>query len=93
MEYEAGALNIGRYRITDVADMPPALATVLGVIVIALIVGLVWALMWLPDHTKLRSPAARERAKRRKESQKRQKELRSRRESLQRKAARREDTT
>ncbi|WP_246568884.1 hypothetical protein [Streptomyces flaveus] len=73
--------------------MPPALATVLGVVVIALLAGVVWALLWLPDHAKLRSPAARERAKRRKESQKRQKELRSRRESLQRKAARREDTT
>ncbi|WP_245685609.1 hypothetical protein [Streptomyces yerevanensis] len=93
MEYEAGALNIGRYRITDVADMSPALATVLGVIVTAFIVGLVWAVLRLPDAAKLRSPAARERAKRRKESQKRQKKLRSRRESLQRKAARREDTT
>lgn len=71
--------------------MPPAVATVLGVLVIALVVGVAWALLRLPDHTKLRSPAARERAKRRKESMKRQKELRTRRESLQRKAARRRD--
>lgn len=65
------------------------LAAVLGILMLALIVGLVWGLLRLPDHTKLRSPAARERAQRRKESQKRQKKLRSRRESLQRKAGRR----
>ncbi|MEO3753677.1 hypothetical protein [Streptomyces sp. B6B3] len=80
-------MNI-RSRIGQVADLPPVLAAVLGIFVLALIVGLVWALLWLPDHTKLRSPAARERARRRKESQKRQKKLRSRRESLQRKADR-----
>jgi hypothetical protein len=81
-------LNI-RYRIEQVADLPPVLAAVLGIFVLALLVGVVWGLLWLPDHTKLRSPAARERAQRRKESQKRQKKLRSRRESLQRKAGRR----
>ncbi|WP_328766509.1 hypothetical protein [Streptomyces sp. NBC_00286] len=78
-----------RNRIEQVAELPPVLAAVLGILMLALIVGLVWGLLRLPDHTKLRSPAARERAQRRKESQKRQKKLRSRRESLQRKAGRR----
>ncbi|MFJ5058725.1 hypothetical protein ACIP96_04830 [Streptomyces nigra] len=76
-------MNI-RERIEDVGDLPPALAAVLGIVVIALLVGVVWGLLWLPDHTKLRSPEARERARRRKESQKRQRALRRRRESLQR---------
>lgn len=78
-------------RIEGVADLPPGLALALGVVVFLLLAGIVWALLWLPDHTKLRSPAARERAQRRKESQRRQKALRSRREALQRKAARRGD--
>ena len=81
-------MNI-RSRIEGVADLPPVLAAVLGIVVLALIVGLVWALLRLPDHTRLRSPAARERARRREESQKRQKKLRSRRESLQRRSDRR----
>ncbi|AZM58269.1 MULTISPECIES: hypothetical protein [unclassified Streptomyces] len=78
-----------RERIEQAGDLPPGLAAVLGILVIALLVGVVWALLWLPDHTKLRSPAARERARRRKESRKRQSKLRARREALQRKAGRR----
>ncbi|MDL2078587.1 hypothetical protein QNN03_19310 [Streptomyces sp. GXMU-J15] len=77
-----------RYRIEHVADLPPALAAVLGILALALVVGVVWALLRLPDHTKLRSPEARERARRREESQKRQRKLRARRESLQRRARR-----
>jgi len=73
-----------RERIEDVGDLPPALAAVLAIVVIALLAGVVWGLLWLPDHTKLRSPEARERARRREESQKRQRELRRRRESLRR---------
>lgn len=78
-----------RERIEQVGHLPPALAAILGILVIALLVGVVWGLLWLPDHTKLRSPAARERAQRRKESRKRQSKLRARREALQRKAGRR----
>ncbi|MEU0142721.1 MULTISPECIES: hypothetical protein [Streptomyces] len=78
-------MNI-RYRIEQVAELPPALTTALGIFVLALIVLLVWGLVRLPDHTRLRSPEARERAQRRKESQRRQKKLRARRESLQGKA-------
>ncbi|MGW9638949.1 hypothetical protein ACWHAU_07285 [Streptomyces albidoflavus] len=78
-------MNI-RYRIERVAELPPALTTALGIFVLALIVLLVWGLVRLPDHTRLRSPEARERAQRRKESQRRQKKLRARRESLQGKA-------
>ncbi|RBM16893.1 hypothetical protein [Streptomyces sp. PT12] len=81
-------MNVGRYRDFDVADMPPALAAVLGIGLIALFVVLIWTLMRL-DHTKLRDPRARARAKRREASQKRQGALRARREALQRKAARR----
>ncbi|MGA5795212.1 hypothetical protein ACPC27_09770 [Streptomyces cellulosae] len=73
-----------RERIENVGDLPPVLAAVLGIVVIALIVGLAWALLRLPDHTKLRSPEARARARRRGESRKRQRALRRRRESLQR---------
>ncbi|MET8620821.1 MULTISPECIES: hypothetical protein [Streptomyces] len=81
-------MNI-RYRIEQVGELPPALAAALGVFVLALIVLVVWGLIRLPDHTRLRSPEARERARRRKESRRRQKKLRTRRESLQRKARRR----
>lgn len=80
-------MNI-RHRVEQVADLPPALATVLGILVLALVIGLAWALLRLPDHTRLRSPEARARAQRRKESQRRQRKLRSRRESLQRGAGR-----
>ncbi|MFZ4133033.1 MULTISPECIES: hypothetical protein [Streptomyces] len=81
-------MNI-RYRIEQVGELPPALATVLGIFVLALIVLVVWGLVRLPDHTRLRSPEARERAQRRKESRRRQEKLRARRESLQRRARRR----
>ncbi|GGX24495.1 hypothetical protein GCM10010297_51900 [Streptomyces malachitofuscus] len=84
-----GARLNTRERIEQVADLPPALAAVLGIFAIALLVGVVWGLLRLPDHTRLRSPEARERAQRRKESQKRQQKLRSRREALQRRADRR----
>ncbi|NEB71055.1 hypothetical protein G3I39_28920, partial [Streptomyces fulvissimus] len=43
-----------------------------------------WGLLRLPDHTRLSSPEARERARRRTESRRRQQKLRARRESLQR---------
>ncbi|MFD6528870.1 hypothetical protein [Streptomyces sp. NPDC060184] len=80
-----------RYRVQDVSDLPPAFATALGIVLVLIIALLVWGLLKIPDHTRLRSPAARERAERRKESQKRQKALRDRREALQRKAGRRDD--
>ncbi|CAM5587179.1 MULTISPECIES: hypothetical protein [Streptomyces] len=73
-----------RERIEDVGDLPPVPAAILGIVVIALLAGVVWGLLWLPDHTKPRSPEARERARRREESQKRQRELRRRRGALQR---------
>lgn len=78
-----------RYRIEEVADLPPAAAGALAILVFALIIGVAWALLRLPDSSRLRSPAARERARRRKESQRRQNKLRARREALQRKSARR----
>ncbi|MCQ4205757.1 hypothetical protein [Streptomyces longispororuber] len=81
-------MNI-RTRVEQVGDLPPGAAAALGIVFLLLIIGLVWALYRLPDHTKLRSPAARERAERRKASQKRQKKLRSRREALQRRASQR----
>ncbi|WP_151775046.1 hypothetical protein [Streptomyces abyssomicinicus] len=81
-----------RYRIEQIGDLPPAFAAALGVLLLLLIAGLVGALLWLPDSSKLRSPAARERARRRAESRKRQKALRRRREALQRKARGRGDT-
>lgn len=81
-------MNI-RYRIEQVAELPPALATALGIFVLALIVLVARGLVRLPDHTRLRSPEARERARRRKASQSRQKKLRARRESLQRRTRRR----
>ncbi|MET9357088.1 hypothetical protein ABZY14_29520 [Streptomyces sp. NPDC006617] len=81
-------MGVGRYRDIEVADMPPAVAAVLGVLLLALFCGLIWYLTRL-DHTKLRDPRARARAERRKKSRRRQRELRTRRESLQRKAARR----
>ncbi|WP_399891719.1 hypothetical protein ACGH7X_31975 [Streptomyces sp. BBFR51] len=83
-------MGVGRYRDIEVADMPPAVAAVLGVLLLALFCGLIWYLTRL-DHTKLRDPRARARAERRKKSRRRQHELRARRESLQRKAARRRD--
>ncbi|MFD7863555.1 hypothetical protein [Streptomyces sp. NPDC057682] len=78
-----------RNRIEQVADLPPAAALVCGILVLAMIIGLVCALLLLPDPGRLRSPAARARARRGKESRKRQKRLRDRREALQRKASRR----
>lgn len=81
-------MNI-RHRIEQVGELPPALATALGIFVLALIVLVVRELVRLPDHTRHRSPEARERARRREESQRRQKKLRARRESLQREARRR----
>ncbi|EHN79715.1 hypothetical protein ACIP29_02075 [Streptomyces coelicoflavus] len=84
-------MGVGRYRDIEVADMPPALAAVLGVLLLALFCGLIWYLTRL-DHTKLRDPSARARAERRRKSRRRQRELRTRRESLQRKAARDRDS-
>ncbi|MDI9830143.1 hypothetical protein [Streptomyces sp. KAU_LT] len=77
-----------RERIEDVGDLSPALAAVLAIVMIALLAGVVWGLLRLPDHTRLRSPEARERARRREKSRKRQRELRRRRESLQRRKGR-----
>ncbi|MFF4470765.1 hypothetical protein ACFYZ3_14510 [Streptomyces sp. NPDC001599] len=84
-------MGVGRYRDIEVADMPPAVAAVLGVLLLALFCGLIWYLTRL-DHTKLRDPRARARAERRRKSRRRQRELRTRRESLQRKAARDRDS-
>ncbi|MFD5649144.1 MULTISPECIES: hypothetical protein [unclassified Streptomyces] len=81
-------MGVGRYRDIEVADMPPVLAAVLGVLLLGVFCGVIWYLTRL-DHTKLRDPRARARAERRKKSRRRQRELRTRRESLQRKAARR----
>ncbi|QNE82795.1 hypothetical protein F0345_18145 [Streptomyces rutgersensis] len=73
-----------RHTIEQVAELPPALAATLGIFVLALIVLVAWGLLRLPDHTRLSSPEARERARRRTESRRRQQKLRARRESLQR---------
>ncbi|MFJ6071834.1 hypothetical protein ACIQFU_13490 [Streptomyces sp. NPDC093065] len=81
-------MGAGRYRDIEVADMPPAVAAVLGVLLLALFAGLIRYLTRL-DHTKLRDPRARARAERRAKSLRRQRELRARRESLQRRAERR----
>lgn len=48
-----------RYRIDEVADLPPAAAAALAILVFALIIGVAWALLRLPDSARLRSPAAR----------------------------------
>ncbi|MFB6598377.1 hypothetical protein [Streptomyces diastaticus] len=78
-----------RHTIEQVAELPPALAAALGIFVLALIVLMAWGLLRLPDHTRLSSPEARERARRRTESRRRQQKLRARRESLQRRPRRR----
>ncbi|MFE5602142.1 hypothetical protein ACFQ8O_23505 [Streptomyces coelicoflavus] len=83
-------MGVGRYRDIEVADMPPVLAGVLGVLLLGLFCGLIWYLTRL-DHTKLRDPRARARAERGKKSRRRQQELRARRESLQRRDSRRRD--
>ncbi|WP_448319048.1 hypothetical protein [Streptomyces sp. CO7] len=84
-------MNTTRYRIEDLDKLPPAFATAMGIVLLGILALVAWGLWKIPDHTRLRSPAARERAERRKESQKRQKALRDRREALQRKAGRRRD--
>jgi hypothetical protein len=84
-------VNTTRHRIEDLENLPPAFATAMGVVLLLVLALLVWGLLRIPDHTRLKSPAARERAARRKESQKRQKALRTRREALQREAGRRGD--
>ncbi|MBL3804875.1 MULTISPECIES: hypothetical protein [Streptomyces] len=78
-----------RHTIEQVAELPPALAAALGIFVLALIVLVARGLLRLPDHTRLSSPEARERARRRTESRRRQQKLRARRESLQRRPRRR----
>lgn len=85
-------MGVGKYRDFEVADMPPVLAAVLGVLLLGLFCGVMWYITRL-DHTKLRDPRARARAKRRKKSRRRQRELRARRESLQRRAELRRDDT
>ncbi|WP_240958069.1 hypothetical protein [Streptomyces chilikensis] len=80
-----------QFRMDQVAGLPPAFAMALGVFLLLFVAGLTWALLWLPDSSKLRSPAARERARRRKKSRKRQQALRRRREALRRRARRRGD--
>ncbi|GAB3456576.1 hypothetical protein GCM10027570_38380 [Streptomonospora sediminis] len=77
------------YRYVEVADnMPPVLAAVVGVALLAVFAGTMWYLTRL-DHTKLKDPQARARARRRSQSRKLQGRLRARRRALQRKAARR----
>ncbi|MFF0703489.1 hypothetical protein ACFYVC_24630 [Streptomyces tendae] len=83
-------MGVGKYRDIEVGDMPPVVAAVLGVLLLALFCGLMWYLTRL-DHTKLRDSRARARAARGRKSRRRQRELRARREFLQRKAARRRD--
>lgn len=44
-------MNI-RHRVEQVADLPPGLATVLGILVLALVIGLAWALLRLLEHAR-----------------------------------------
>ncbi|MFD6188557.1 MULTISPECIES: hypothetical protein [unclassified Streptomyces] len=85
-------VGVGKYRDIEVADMPPVLAAVLGVLLLGLFCGLIWYITRL-DHTRLRDPRARARAERRRKSRRRQQELRARRQSLQRRAERRREET
>ncbi|AXL93544.1 hypothetical protein C4J65_29420 [Streptomyces sp. CB09001] len=85
-------MGVGKYRDIEVADMPPVLAAVLGVLLLGLFCGLIWYITRL-DHTRLRDPRARARAERRRKSRRRQQELRARRQSLQRRAERRREET